>query len=224
MGFVGKRTEKKPGGLKRELALLAVLTLVLAAAYLCRASLADSVGRLMIRPMTLEKSDVIFVMGGEPELLLPYAVDLWSRGYGKELWCAAPAVSERQKAFYARFKVRRDEQHLEEAALERGPIPRGQWRILPGSISTYTDLTLLKDELARHPARSVLIVSGPYHTLRIGFLLRKLFPRGPEGVEFRHAYPSVEEFGQTKDNPDKAAEAVFHELVTNVVYRARYGL
>jgi uncharacterized SAM-binding protein YcdF (DUF218 family) len=224
MAFVGKRIEKSGPGLKRELGLLAALTLVLAAAYACRASLADSVGRLMIRPMTLERSDVIFVMGGEPELLLPYAVDLWSRGYGKEVWCATTAISDPQKNFYAEFGVRRDEQFAAEAALELGPVPRRRWRVLPGSINTWTDLTLLKDELARHPARSVLIVAAPYHTSRVGFVVRKLFARGPGGVVFRYAYPSTAEFARARETSDKVAEAVFHELVSNVVYRARYGL
>jgi uncharacterized SAM-binding protein YcdF (DUF218 family) len=203
-------------------ALAAGLAVLLCSAYLLRIPLARGIGRLMLRPMSLERSDVIFVMGGEPELLLPYAVDLWKRGYGREIWCATPLVTERQKAFFDQFGFRRDDEYASRTALERSGVPKGNWRVLPGSISTYTDLTLLKGELERRPAKSVLIVSAPYHSLRIGFVVRKLFARG--GAAFRYAYPSTEEYGRTRENPDKVAEAVLHELVSNVVYGARYGL
>jgi uncharacterized SAM-binding protein YcdF (DUF218 family) len=213
---------------KRRRPLLAAAAGVLGAAgfilagFHYRLPISEALARELTRPMALEKSDVIFVMGGDPQSRLTFAVDLYERGYGRRVWAATTAVSKAYEAFGRKFGFRIDEQANVEKALPSA-LPEGSWKVLGGSFNTYTDLELLKRQLAEEPASSVLIVSSPMHFRRIEFCLRKIFG-SDSGVRFRYAYPVSGVLDDDMIYSENMSEEVLRELVKNAAYRLKYGL
>jgi len=177
-----------------------------------------------MRPRTLERAGVVFVMGGDPAVRLPYAMDLLERGYGEELWVATTRVSGPEAAFSRRFGVESDEESLVREALRRSGLARERWRLLTGSVSTWTDIELLKEELVRRPADPVLVVSSPYHFRRIEFVLRRLFGPGGKAPRFYYGYPDPEEEASSYGDQDKLVFGIASEFAKNAAYRLKYAL
>lgn len=191
-----------------------------------RDDIANEVGRYLVRPSNREKSDIIFVLGGEPAVRLSLGVSLLKDGLADELWYSATAESENDRAFKAQFGFSPGEEFIVASALEKSALRKDQWRILPGSISTWSDFTHLKEALESRGGGpvSVLVVSYPYHFRRVDFCIRRIFGDSvaPDDVTFRYAFPSREEWAAGLNDPDDVPLLIATEYAKLLAYKLKY--
>jgi uncharacterized SAM-binding protein YcdF (DUF218 family) len=189
-----------------------------------RQEIADELGRQLLRPGREDRSDIIFVLGGEPAVRLTYAVELFRKGLGREIWYSATAESENDREFKKRFGFSPGEERIAADAFEKSGLRPDQWRIIPGSISTWSDFQHLREALAARGdsgSATVIVVSYPYHFARAEFCIRRIFG-DDSAATFRFAYPSPEEWQARLNDRDDLPLMVLTEYIKLLAYRLKY--
>jgi len=162
--------------------LLSVLILVGIVLFFSRERWLLAVGDFLVHQDRLHPAEVIHVIAGE-DYRTDYAINLYKRGMAKILlftggWC--------------KFHNYHHGQHAEERCLQQAVPPEAIAYDDSSVISTYMEAQRLKDWISGRPtpARSVIVVSDPFHKRRARWTYKRLLGDGTEiqmaPVPFEH--------------------------------------
>jgi uncharacterized SAM-binding protein YcdF (DUF218 family) len=149
------------------LILPAVAVLLGAVLFFFKEPIALAVGGFLMIQDDLQPADVIHVIAGGDDRT-DHAIQLYKQGYGKQIfftggWCT-------QHGYY-------HGEHGAERAMAQGVEPEGIAFDDSRVISTYDEVVLLKEFIAKSPApiRSVITVSDAFHGRRAVLTDRLVF-------------------------------------------------
>jgi uncharacterized SAM-binding protein YcdF (DUF218 family) len=148
--------------------VLLLLVLFLAALYLAREPVLLAIGDfLVVEDEPLQPADLIHVLGGEITRV-DYALLLYHQGYGRKLFLTGGSSEDAPlpTSFAQRACAR---------AIAGGVNPADLLVADAGALTTYDEALALKQALDEGlAARSVILVSDPYHMRRAGWIFRRV--------------------------------------------------
>ncbi|MBL4888932.1 MAG: hypothetical protein JKX97_02785 [Candidatus Lindowbacteria bacterium] len=192
-------------------------------AFHFRIPVSETIGDFLLLPSSDEKSDVIFVMGGDPIGRLPLGLKLHIADKGDSVWFPTTAVSQEDRKFKKDYGFAPGEEFIVKKVLRESSLLPQQYKVLPGSTSTYTDLVMLRDKLKGSTVKSVTIVSMPYHFKRIKFCTDLIFEKDSD-IAFRYQYKDPTEWRGNLLEEDDFVMIVVSEYLKHVAYRCKYLL
>jgi uncharacterized SAM-binding protein YcdF (DUF218 family) len=124
---------------------------------------------------SLEKCDVIFVLGGREERRVPFAAGLFKQGYGSRLILTLGKQDGWVEEADAKYGVKCYPESLMEGLIKTERLPKSSIVFLRGSLSTLDDMKKLRDYYEKNKFSSALIVTDPIHSRRSMLCARWLF-------------------------------------------------
>jgi len=134
-------------------------------------SLVPSAGEWLVQPVHVRACGLLVVLGGGAQERLATGLDLAGDGAcgGRLLLTAPPAAAEALRSMAARGELGRPDPDIET------------------SHNTFEDAIVALDGARRAGARSVLVVTSPYHTRRASWVFSRVFGHSGPGIG---VYPS----------------------------------
>lgn len=137
-------------------------------------ALAPFAGRLLFHEDAIEKSDVLFVLAGEPARRWLEAYDLMREGYAPRILLSAGYRDSAVEALEQRGVHVTSEGELARTALIALGAPEGAVAVMPGfPDNTADEGRLFRREADQNHWRSVIVVTSKLHTRRAGFAIRR---------------------------------------------------
>jgi uncharacterized SAM-binding protein YcdF (DUF218 family) len=141
------------------------------ALWLLRVPVLRGIGGWLVVGDEPAKADLIYVLGGEPDVRAFAAAALYRQG-----WAPRVVFPETQAARTQALGLVPPEAAVTRAVLRHEVVPDSAIVLIPrpsGSKSTADDARMLRAWLERHPARRVIVVTTDYHTRRARWHLRR---------------------------------------------------
>ena len=213
----------RPRRALRRLAIsAAVLSVFAAVFYVSRATILGALGREMVSTDRLEKADVMLVLaGGTPERELA-AADLYREGIAPQILLTREPEGTARTAVRARGVPLPDAIEARMQIMQALGVPRTALLPLPGVVeSTFGEAEEVRLWLTRHPAKSLLIVTSPFHTARARFIFDRRLK--DTGVQVRMSAASIQPFDPALwwTSRTNLRDGLF-ELQKTLFYRVRY--
>ncbi|HET7463944.1 MAG TPA: ElyC/SanA/YdcF family protein [Longimicrobium sp.] len=164
---------------RRLLIAFATLVLACALAWLLRAPILTAAARYLSVHDPLQKSDAIFVFGGDPDIRPYAAAALYHRGLAPRV--LVPGMETGRLAADGLVPT---QTQIFLGVLKKQGVPDSAVQVLNipgGTTSTTDDARVLRDWILRTHARRVIAVTTTYHTRRCRLALR----RALKGVDVR---------------------------------------
>lgn len=157
-------------------ALIVVIALCAAGVFAFR-----GVGRWLVREDPLGPADVIVVLSGSMPWRAGEAARIYRLGDAREVWVSQPEAPTQQLAAMGIQYLGED--YFNREVLIHSGVPEAAVRVLPDPIvNTQEEVEEIAAEMRREGKASVIIVTSPQHTRRVGTLWRKLVGDNPRAI------------------------------------------
>ena len=131
-------------------------------------------GRMLYHEDAIDKSDVLFVLAGEPARRWLEACDLQREGYAPRIILSAGYRDTAVVALERSGVHIPSEGELAQWALLKLGVPETTVIVMPGfPDNTADEGRLFRNEALEHHWRSVIVVTSRLHTRRAGFAIRR---------------------------------------------------
>jgi len=144
--------------------LLAVLGIVLSREQELR-----QIGAFLVVQDSLERADVIFVLGGEAPERGPHAAALYHEHLADRLVTSGAREDEDLELFDMHYT----EAEVTAQALKRAGVPQDAIVVLNVGKSTMEEGYAALDYVVEHGCRSAIVVTSLYHTRRAAWVMRR---------------------------------------------------
>lgn len=156
--------------------------------FLFRNSLLLNIGNFLIREDSLQKSDAIFVLGGDSYDRGNLAVKLFKEGYASKIVCSGENIPTILKALgisYAESEITRINIISAFAPADSGKSPAKENKtafppdssvsILRKGTSTMEEIIAIKDYCRENKLNKIILITSKFHTRRVGSVCKKIF-------------------------------------------------
>lgn len=179
-------------------------------------------GRLLAAMLDISEPprncDAIFVPAGDAFLRLPAAIDLLANpGAGRLLLTASRPNDYRGQAREI-YKLEITDDDMNRRILDVRGLASADTVVRLGlSSSTWDDGRLLREYLARSPARTVMVVSSWTHLKRVRLVLDRVF-QNSDIVFIYVGANTIEEDLRRRDEPSDVHQLIFKEWIKYFFY------
>lgn len=189
----------------------------LIALWLYRDSVLLSLGNfLIVTEANLQSADLIHVLGGSEDRV-PYGVQLYSLGYGQQIFFSGRGPVKTNSATYVS-----NVHYAQVFAREQGLQLNGIVPFKSLASSTYEESIELKQVLESQDAiQSVIIVSEPFHMRRVRWIFDKKVGHRVS-LQFAPVPFAMTQYKQRWWMDESSREFVIEEYWKNLFYRIRY--
>jgi uncharacterized SAM-binding protein YcdF (DUF218 family) len=203
--------------LKRFVAALIVLCVLLIAGYVFRAPLLRGAASAWIVNDPLAKADVIVVLGGGPETRPFEAAKLYHQGLAARILIMQPKPGPASV-----LGLIPSEAELTRRILINRGVPASALVILRNEVtSSYEESMALLDWVKTNAIKSVIIPTDIFHTRRVRWLYRKELNN--TGIQVRvEAVPVLEYTARDWWRSEHGVVAFQNEVLKFVYYRIKY--
>jgi uncharacterized SAM-binding protein YcdF (DUF218 family) len=203
--------------LKRFVAALIVLCVLLIAGYVFRAPLLRGAASAWIVNDPLAKADVIVVLGGGPETRPFEAAKLYHQGLAARILIMQPKPGPASV-----LGLIPSEAELTRRILINRGVPASALVILQNEVtSSYEESMVFRDWVKTNSIKSVIIPTDIFHTRRVRWLYRKELNN--TGIQVRvEAVPVLEYTARDWWRSEHGVVAFQNEVLKFVYYRIKY--
>lgn len=143
-------------------------------------------GVFLVDEDPLEKSDLIFVLGGARVERWLEGVELYKEGWAPKLLLSAGSIEPIERQLRERGVTYPREGDLARAAVIALGVPASAVSVLPEPTdNTAAEAAAVRGIMTAERLRSVIVVTSSYHTRRAGFAFRRAFANTPLRVGIR---------------------------------------
>ena len=138
-------------------------------------------GRWLVREDPVSHADAILVLSGSMPYRVEEAAKIYNSGYAPEVWLTHP-VSPAEELQSMGIHYVSDEDYDKEVLIHDG-IPPLAIHVLPDEIiDTEQELDEAEAEMKSDGKSTIIIVTSPQHTKRVGVLWHRLFGSNPKAI------------------------------------------
>jgi uncharacterized SAM-binding protein YcdF (DUF218 family) len=201
---------------RRLVLLLAVLLVLLAAAWLGRAPLLTGFARAWTVDDPLAKADAIVIPGGRPDLRAPDAARLYHQGLAPRVLYMDVKLSPGEE-----MGIVPSEPEQTRRLLLTNNVPAAAIVCIGRAVSnTYDESLAVRDWMAAHGLHSLIITTDLSHTRRVRWLFRKEL--GPAAQIRVHAVQPREYALTNWWQHEEGLIAFQNEFLKDLYYHAKY--
>lgn len=135
----------------------------------------DSIASWLTVSDNLTKSDIIFVLGGEGYRRVPFAMELYKKGYGKKVIITIGRQDSKRIETEKKYGIKPYDENMVNTILEREDIDSSYVILLKDSLSTRDDTVKLRDYYEKEKFSSAIVVTDPVHSRRSLMCLKLKF-------------------------------------------------
>lgn len=159
--------------------------------FLCfffRSSILLHTGNFLIREDSLQKADMIFVLGGDSYDRGNLAVELFKQGYSGKITCSGENIPTLLKALeisYTEAEITKinilsalasaDSAETTEKEYKTALHPDSSVNILQKGTSTMEEITAIKDYCQEKKLNKIILITSKFHTRRVRLVCKKIF-------------------------------------------------
>jgi uncharacterized SAM-binding protein YcdF (DUF218 family) len=157
--------------LKKLLITVVLIFIFCCSVWLLRRPMMRWLGAGLIKEDTLQQSDAIFILSGNPEARAKQAASLYRSGYAKRLVCTGESIPELLESFDLNVR----ECDLTKLKLLEFTLPETAIALLPMGTSTREECDAILAYCKNNSLRKIIVLSDRFHTARMQYAFRKQF-------------------------------------------------
>ncbi len=157
--------------LKKLLITVVLIFIFCCSLWLLRRPMMRWLGAGLIKEDTLQQSDAIFILSGNPEARAKQAASLYRSGYAKRLVCTGESIPELLESFDLNVR----ECDLTKIKLLEFRVPETAIALLPMGTSTREECDAILAYCKNNSLKKIIVLSDRFHTARMQYAFRKQF-------------------------------------------------